>query len=308
MLYLTILSVSFSLFLLIRFILLKKEIQSVTEQLLERHQHKADTKINLAFYDKDFEKLAKEINVQIDETKVANAQKMRTEKELKQVISNISHDIRTPLTSILGYIQFLEDDNVSSEIRKEYIRIVKNGASRLRVLLEDFFELSVIESADYPIKIESIQLNDLVREVLVGFYEEFNQKHIEPTINISEDDIRVKADSSAVKRVIENLVTNALKHSTGNVIITLESNPPFARFTISNTAPKLKKEDIFHLFDRFYKADQARKGKGTGLGLSIAKGLMEKMNGSLSAEFKGNELFMKCEWKIETLIPKRNKY
>ncbi|WP_242698396.1 sensor histidine kinase [Bacillus sp. SD088] len=175
--------------------------------------------------------------------------------------------------------------------------IVKNGASRLKVLLEDFFELSIIESADYPLKIESIQLNDLVLEVLVGFYEEFNQKHIEPTINIPEDEIRVEADVSAVKRVIENLVTNALKHSTGNVTITLKRNPSFVELTISNPALQLKEEDLFHMFDRFYKADQARKGKGTGLGLSIAKSLMEKMNGNLSAELKDQQLVMKCEWK-----------
>lgn len=269
----------------------------MNEQLQERHQTKTDMKIRLGYYDKDLEKLAKEINIQIDETKRATAQKRRTENELKQAISSISHDIRTPMTSILGYIQFLEDDHIPADIRKEYTMIVKNGASRLKVLLEDFFELSIIESADYPLKIESIQLNDLVLEVLVGFYEEFNQKHIEPTIHIPEDEIRVEADVSAVKRVIENLVTNALKHSTGNVTITLKGSPSFVELTISNPALQLKEEDLFHMFDRFYKADQARKGKGTGLGLAIAKSLMEKMNGNLSAELKEQQLVMKCEWK-----------
>jgi len=294
-----------TLFILIRFILLKKEIRSVTEQLQERHRDEIDKKISLTFFDKDLEKMAKEINVQIDETKKANALKRRTENELKQAISNISHDIRTPMTSILGYIQFLEDDNVPSEIRKEYILIIKNGALRLKVLLEDFFELSVIESADYPLKLESIQLNDLVLEVLVGFYEEFNQKNIQPTINITKDDLRIKADSSAVKRVIENLVTNALKHSTGNVTITLKSTESFIELMISNPVLQLKEEDLYHLFDRFYKADQTRKGKGTGLGLSIAKSLMEKMNGSLSAELKENQLLMKCSWE-NLIIPKKD--
>lgn len=302
--YVTIFSIFIALFFLIRFIFLKKEIRRVTEQLHEKHRDETDKKISLDFFDKDLEKMAKEINVQIDETKKAIAQKRRTENELKQAISNISHDIRTPMTSILGYIQFLEDDNVTSEIRREYILIVKNGALRLKILLEDFFELSVIESADYPLMIESIQLNDLVLEVLAGFYEEFNQKQIEPTINIPEDDIRVNADSSAVMRVIENLVTNALKHSTGNVTITLKSNPSFVELTISNPAPQLKEEELFHLFDRFYKADQARKEKGTGLGLSIAKSLMGKMNGSLSAELKENHLFMKCRWE-NLIIPKK---
>ncbi len=215
MMYVTIFSVSMALFFFIRFMFLKREIQSVTRQLQDRHQKKIDRKINLAFFDNHLEKLAKEINIQIDESKQASAQKRRRENELKQAISNISHDIRTPMTSILGYIQFLEDDNVPSEIRKEYILTIKSSALRLKVLLEDFFELSVIESTDYSLNIESIQLHDLILEVLVGFYEEFNQKHIEPTIHIMKEDIRIKADSSAVKRVIENLVINALKHSTG---------------------------------------------------------------------------------------------
>ncbi|WP_368652816.1 sensor histidine kinase [Ornithinibacillus sp. 4-3] len=297
MMYVTIFSLSIALFFFIRFMFLKREIQRVTRQLQERNQDKIDSKIKLGYYDKDIEELAKEINIQIDETKYAIAQKRRTENELKQAISSISHDIRTPMTSILGYIQFLEDDDLTHEDRKEHVLIVKNGALRLKVLLEDFFKLSIIESADYPLKIESILLNDLVPEVLVGFYEEFNQKHIEPTINIPVDDIRIKADSSAVKRVIENLVTNALKHSTGNVDIILKRAPAFVEFTISNPAPQLKEEELFHLFDRFYKVDKARKGKGTGLGLSIAKSLMEKMNGSLSAELDKGQLIMRCRWK-----------
>ncbi|WP_242698397.1 histidine kinase dimerization/phospho-acceptor domain-containing protein [Bacillus sp. SD088] len=107
MVYIAIFSIFIALFILIRFIFLKKEIRSVNEQLQERHQTKTDMKIRLGYYDKDLEKLAKEINIQIDETKRATAQRRRTENELKQAISSISHDIRTPMTSILGYIQFL---------------------------------------------------------------------------------------------------------------------------------------------------------------------------------------------------------
>ncbi len=294
--YVAIFSVFIALFILCRFIFLKKEIRRVNKQLQKRHQNKTDKKISLAFFDKDLEKLANEINLQIDETRHATAQKRRTENELKQAVSNISHDIRTPMTSILGYIQFLEDDALTHDQRQEYVLIVKNGALRLKVLLEDFFELSVIESADYSLKIESISLNDLIMEVLVSFYEAFNQKHIEPDVHISEDDIRVKADSSAVKRVMENLITNALKHSTGDVTVALKNTPDFVELTVRNPAPQLKEEDLFHLFDRFYKADQARKGKGTGLGLSIAKSLMEKMNGSLSAELDKGQLVMRCRW------------
>src|SRR5690625_1199217 len=213
MIYVAIISILVALFLLIRSISLKKEIRSVTEQLRELHQGETQKKIDLSFYDKDLEKLTKEVNDQIDVTKQVISKKKRTENELKQAIASISHDIRTPMTSILGYIQFLELGDLNPEERTEYTKTIKNGALRLKILLEDFFELSIIESADYPLKIESIKLNRLIQEVLIGFYEEFNQRDIEPIILVPEEDIRVLVDSSALKRVIENLVTNAISHS-----------------------------------------------------------------------------------------------
>lgn len=298
MIYVAIISILVALFLLIRSISLKKEIRSVTEQLRELHQGETQKKIDLSFYDKDLEKLTKEVNDQIDVTKQVISKKKRTENELKQAIASISHDIRTPMTSILGYIQFLELGDLNPEERTEYIKTIKNGALRLKILLEDFFELSIIESADYPLKIESIKLNRLIQEVLIGFYEEFNQRDIEPIIHVSEEDIRVLVDSSALKRVIENLVTNAISHSTGGISFTLEESLSCVQLTISNPAPQLKEEDLYYLFNRFYKADQTRQGKGTGLGLSIAKSLMEKMDGHLSAELKEDHLLMKCEWKL----------
>ncbi|KOP77720.1 HAMP domain-containing histidine kinase [Cytobacillus solani] len=287
-----------ALLFLTRYYRLKKEIKSTARQLRELNNKITGKKINLTLFDRDLEELAKEINDQIDETKRANAEKMRTENELKQAVANISHDIRTPMTSILGYIQLLESDEHTSENRSAYFEIVKNGALRLKDLLEDFFELSIIESADYPLNVETISLNNLVFDVLAGFYEEFNQRGLEPSIHIPEKDIRMKADSSAVKRVIENLVLNAVKHSKGNVKIQLDQLSSTVQLIISNPVHQLSEKDVHLLFDRFYKGDKTRSEKSTGLGLSIAKSLMLKMNGKLTAELKENQLYMKCEWEL----------
>ncbi|MBA2876294.1 sensor histidine kinase [Thermaerobacillus caldiproteolyticus] len=297
MIYVTIVSITVLLYVLTRLYFLKKEIKRATRQLNALNKNSTEKKIDIRYFDRDFEKLAEEINNQIDLTKKAKAEKRMTENELKQAISYISHDIRTPMTSILGYIQLLESDEITPEMRKEYTRIIKNGAMRLKVLLDDFFELSIIEQADYPVKMEMIKLNHLILEVLLGFYEEFNKRNLEPTINIPDHDIIIMADLSAVKRVIENLVVNAIRHSSGNVTIQLEKLNTSVQLTISNSVHQLSEQDLDHMFDRFYKADQTRTGKGTGLGLPIAKSLMEKMNGSLTAELKENQLFMKCEWK-----------
>ncbi|WP_306659892.1 sensor histidine kinase [Bacillus sp. AFS002410] len=255
-----------------------------------------DKKIDLKYFDKDIENLAVEINNQVDLTRKSKAEKRLSENELKQAISYISHDIRTPMTSILGYIQFLESEEITTEMRKEYTNIIKNSAQRLKVLLEDFFELSIIDQIDYPMKLEKIKLNQLILEVLLGFYEEFNKRNLEPTIEIPNTEIMIMADSSAVKRVIENLIINAIKHSYGNINICLEKTKASTQLTISNSVNELGESDLQRMFDRFYKADQTRTRKGTGLGLPIAKSLMEKMNGNISAEYKENKLFMKCEW------------
>lgn len=284
-------------YVLTRLYFLKKEIKRATRQLSDLNKNVTEKKVDIRYFDRNIESLAKEINNQIDLTKKAKAEKSLTENELKQAISYISHDIRTPMTSILGYIQFLESDEITPEIRKEYTRIVKNSAGRLKVLLEDFFELSIIEQADYPVKIEVIKLNQLMLEVLVGFYEEFNKGNLEPTITIPDHDSIITADPSAVKRVIENLVVNAIRHSSGHVTIRLEELNTSVQLTISNSVTQLSEQDLHHMFDRFYKADQTRIGKGTGLGLSIAKSLMGKMNGNLTAEVIENQLFMRCEWK-----------
>ncbi|RAS85601.1 sensor histidine kinase [Priestia endophytica] len=296
MFYVTIVSITALLYIFTRLYFLKKEIKRATRQLHELNKNITEKKIDLHFFDKDFEKLAKEINNQIDLTKKEKAEKRVTENELKRAISYMSHDIRTPMTTILGYIQFLESDEITSEMKKEYTAIIKNGAMRLKVLLEDFFELSVIEQVDYPMEIEVIKINHLLLEVLVGFYEEFNNRNLKPTINIPDQDIIIMSDPSAVKRVIENLVVNAVRHSIGHVTIDLEKCQTSVQLIISNPVNKLSEEDVSHIFDHYYKADQTRAEKGTGLGLPIAKRLMEKMNGSLTADLVENQLFMKCVW------------
>ncbi|WP_251550280.1 sensor histidine kinase [Neobacillus muris] len=302
MLFITISAIIALVYVLTRLYFLKKEIKRADRQLHELNTNETEKKIDIHYFDRDFERLAKKINIQIDLTKKAQAEKRLSENELKQAISHISHDIRTPMTSILGYIQFLESDEITLELRKEYTQIIKNSAKRLKVLLEDFFELSVIEQTDYPVKAERIKLNQLVLEVLVGFYEEFHQKNVEPTIHIPDQDVVIMADPSAVKRVIENLIVNTIRHSSGNVAIQLEKRQTSVQLTISNSVHQLNEQDVHHMFDRFYKADQTRTGKGTGLGLPIAKSLMEKMNGRLTAELIDHQIYMKCEWVISGKI------
>ncbi|GFZ75849.1 two-component sensor histidine kinase [Paenibacillus marchantiophytorum] len=284
---------------LIHLYLIKNEMKRIHAQLHAYNQGLTGKKIDLVFSDRNLEQLAAEINNLMDFVSDAKALRRRTEYELKQSISNISHDLRTPLTSILGYIQLLESDQLSEEEKREYVSIAKIRAKRLQVLLNDFFELSVIESMDYELKREMVDMSALVPDILFGFYDRMNERNREAIIQLPDEKIDLIGNESAIKRVVENLVTNAIHYSDGPIWISMESLDLTVALSISNEAKHLKASDLNILFDRFYTEDRSRSDTGTGLGLFIARSLMVKMNGELTAELLENQLVMKCVWRLD---------
>ncbi|WP_260182909.1 sensor histidine kinase [Paenibacillus baekrokdamisoli] len=282
--------------------MVKRELKSMTKQLMTYNNRDTGKKLDVALFDIHIEGLAAQINRQSDLLLAAKAEQLRTEKELKQMVANISHDIRTPLTSIFGYIQLLEADDLTAEEKQEYVAIIKNRTKRLQALLNDFFELSVIESIDYALQLGHLKMNNLLPEIILGLYDQFNERLLVPDIHIPQDEIIVIADESAVRRVIENLLLNTIKHATGKVSITFLKQQSTAVLMITNKANPLPDNDPSVLFNRFFTVDQTRSGTGagagTGLGLSIAKGLMGKMEGKLTAEMTGDHLTMRCEWML----------
>ncbi|WP_246141133.1 sensor histidine kinase [Bacillus marasmi] len=282
--------------LLTRLFLMKKEIKKISKQLQKYNNRLTDKKVDIALIDYDIENLGVDINKLIDLYVIEHQKRIRFEEEHKQAVANMSHDLRTPLTSILGYIQMAEDDDITEAEKNELISIANNRAKRLETLLKEFFELSVIESTDHQLKSERINLKEITIDVLMSFYDRFNEKNREPIINIPENEVFIISDDSAVTRTIENLVANAMNHSDGNIVIILEEKDSIARLIVKNAAYSLTEKDVNQMFDRFYMADQSRSGKSTGLGLSIAKSLMEKMNGTISGQLNDGQLSIICEW------------
>ncbi|WP_152658346.1 sensor histidine kinase KdpD [Oceanobacillus sp. CFH 90083] len=284
-------------FLVLRILALKKEMKKVIQQLQSYNARKTNKKMDIALFDQDIEKLGVEINKLIDLYVAENRKRVSFENEQKQVIANMSHDLRTPLTSILGYIQMAEEDDITIDRRKELLSIANKRAKRLEMLLKDFFELSVIESPDYQLQSDRINLRNITIDVLMSYYDRFHEKNMEPDIYIPEDDIFIIADKSAITRIIENLFSNAINHSTGNIMISLEERNSLVKLIVKNDAPSLTEKEAHHIFDRFYMANQSRSGNSTGLGLSIVKSFMEKMNGSVRGQMNNQKLSILCEWK-----------
>lgn len=299
MIYIVILLVILLSSVSFRHLYLKREINRTTKILSSINRDETNRKVNIHLYDKNLERLTEEINNHIDKRKHSLAMKKQSENMMKQSISYISHDLRTPLTSINGYIQLLESKELSDEDKEEYLKIIRDSSLRLNILLEDFYELSLIDQDEYPLAREQVDIKEVILEVLFSFYNEFEQRGITPDIDMPETSTYLYTDPSTLKRVIENLIINSIRHSTGDIDIHLTVTASVIQFNIKNPAKKLSEEDIIHMFDPFYKADQTRKGEGTGLGLPITKSLMEKMEGSIQAEPLEDDLKIICQWPIK---------
>ncbi|MFC3800639.1 sensor histidine kinase [Cohnella sp. GCM10012308] len=285
-------------FCLLRLLLVKREIRRLTGHLRQYNGGESAGKLTLGMPDRDIESLAIEVNRHTDLIVSANAERKRTEEELRQAVANISHDLRTPLTSIFGYIQMLDSDGLSERERSEALGVIRKRTLRLQALLHDFYELAMIDSTDYALKPARLRLDKLLPEILMSFHDQMKEKELTPTFELETRRIEIRADESALRRVVENLVVNAIRHAVGNLDIRLEVRSESAFLKLSNAAPQLRGTDTELLFNRFYMADASRSGLSSGLGLSIARGLMGKMGGTLTAEMQGDTLCLICEWKL----------
>lgn len=293
-----IIVLGFMVFILLAYIFyLKKEIRNISKQLKDYNKLKTQKKININLIDKDIERLANNINNHIDMHIQVGINQKNSEDELKRAITNISHDIRTPLTAILGYIQMSKSKKISSHQRLDYITIAESRAKSLKSILEKFFSLSLIQSPEYILEIEPININNVLYEVISSYYDIFNEKNIEPKIDIKEENIIVMGNQLGINRIIDNLITNLIKYSSGEESILLKKKDDKCILIISNEVKNIKEGDVKLFFDRFYKQDLSRNSnESSGLGLYIVKKLIEKMQGSIEVKLKNDKIYLICTW------------
>lgn len=286
-----------AIYFLIRYLHLRKQLKSIISQLHMYNKQSDNMMLSITLSDHHIENLAIEINTLIASQTDINADRLRTERELKQAISGMSHDLRTPLTSIKGYIQLIKKGNLPTEKVDEYMQVIEQRANRLQNLIDHFFALSTIDSDDYPLLLESTELNSVVDEVLLSLYDQFQAADQIPTINVSKEKIMIVTDQVACKRVIENIILNAILHSAGDISVCLERENNFGVLSVRNKIDVSKIPDMNQLFDRFYVEDSTRR-YGRGLGLSIVRGLMEGLDGEVEAELVEDYFTVICKWKI----------
>jgi signal transduction histidine kinase len=233
--------------------------------------------------------LVNNINGIVDNMCEIENEKVKKTNMMSRMISNISHDFKTPLTSLIGYIELIKESNgLSIEELREYLDIVHNKAYYLNSTLDNFFYLAKLESSDEKFNIEEINLTDAIQEQIVFFYNDFQNLGIMPAIDMPEDDIFVLADKISIKRILNNLLSNSLKYGKdGNKIgISTKENSEYIYIEVWDNGKGISDQDLPLIFERLYTVEGSRSVKlsGTGIGLSIVKELVKNNKGSISVE------------------------
>lgn len=223
------------------------------------------------------------------------------EQELRIAIENMSHDLRTPLTSIKGYMSLIKDgENLSTEEKNEYYNIIEKKIASLEQLIGGFYDLSRLQNGDYKMYNEVIHLENVLFETIATNYEAFEKVGIEPELDIEDNLPSVYADPFAVDRIFVNLITNAIKYSDGDLRISARFDERSERIITEfrNKAEKVSDGEAKRLTERFFTVDRARTGQSTGIGLALVDTLLQNMGNSIDCEKDGDDIVFTIRWNI----------
>ena len=270
-------------FLVLKIVIMQRSMDEICACISEHLSSDTNRLVTVSSSDRHVRHLASEIAKQLAELRRQRRRYTNGDRELKEAVTNISHDLRTPLTAICGYLDLLETEKMT-ENTKRYVEQIANRAEVLKSLTEELFRYSVISSVS-DLSYERVNLGRVLEDTLISFYGAFEQSSITPQISLPNSPVLRTLDKSALSRIFGNIVSNAVKYSDGDFSVTVTE---LGEIAFSNAASRLSSVDVGKLFDRFYTVDSAR--KSTGLGLSIAKLLTERMNGHISASYQNGRL------------------
>ena len=281
-----------ALVLLVRLYLLQKSLDDIAAQLGERLSSDTNNPIFLPTRDPHARKLAGELNAQLKQLRRLRRRYENGDKELKEAVTNVSHDLRTPLTAICGYLELL-DKGDKTPAQARYLALIAGRAEAMRQLTEELLRYSVAVSPENELHLEPVDLNAAVEEAVASFYGALVERGIVPSVALRPERVVRSLDRAALSRILENLLNNALKYSGGDLAVALDAD---GTVTLSNAAPELDEVQVGRLFDRFYTVESGR--SSTGLGLSIARALTERMGGTIRARYEAGRLRVSLRFSV----------
>ena len=270
--------------LFIKLYVLKKAIKEITNSLDNILSIDTNNIITISSNDKDVKYLTSCLNKELKKLRKQRIEYETGNQELKNIITNVSHDMRTPLTAIIGYVDLIKDEK-EIDIKKDYIKIIERKANELKELTDNLFDFSKAVDIKENMNREKCNLNEILEESLIEFYSILKNKNIEPKINICKEKVYRNVDKILIKRIFENILSNICKYSEGDFKVNLYRD---GKIIFTNKTNNLDIVSIEKIFDRYYTVENGR--KGTGVGLSIAKELTKLNKGKIFAKYKNNYL------------------
>ncbi len=283
-----------------RFYFLRRAIVITTEQMKEIEKHpERNRQIRIFATDRKLEQLIKRINDIYEARQQERIIYQRRETQIRQEIENISHDLRTPLTSIIGYLELMRDSQIKETERVEYLELVRKRAGLLQGFIRDFYELSTIEGDNYPLLLDMIHVQNALAEVMAAYYHEFQKKHIHVEVSLEEKQCLIIADRIQLNRILNNLVQNALKYAGSHFLLKQYRVGGDCIIQFRNEKGRMREDELKLIFERFYSGDLSRGNQSTGLGLAISKLLVEKMKGKIEARLEEEVFILELRWKSQ---------
>ena len=273
-----------ALCLLAYLLVLRHSLREAAEELDEKLWTDTNTLISISSGDRAMQSLVTHINRQLQALRRERLRLHSGNAELTAAFTNISHDLRTPLTVLCGYLDLLEQEP-QTEAAARYLAVLRERTDAMRALTEELFRYSVLTATADELHTEPVCLNDVLEQSLAAAYGALSARGITPSVQLPEEKVIRPLDAAALRRVFDNILSNAAKYSDGDLAVVLA---PDGEVTFSNRASALSRVEAARLFDRFYTVDSAR--GSTGLGLSIAKLLTEKLHGTISADYENETL------------------
>ena len=279
-----------------KYVVYRRQVSKLGRLLAFMNEHRTQLQPDVDINARELNDLIVQIRKMSDRLKETEISHMRQDEALRETIANLSHDIRTPLTSLDGYFQLLCTPDITQEKKEYYTGIIKSRIASLTDMLDELFTYARLQDPNYEIETGELDITPVTAETVISFYDEIKKTGTEPVIDIPEEPVVIKADRGAYVRIVQNIVRNALIHGKSlDVRLTAENGK--AVFTCSDEILNSEESvDISRVFDRFYKADHARSSKGSGLGLSISRELTEKMGGHIEAECENGVFTIRVEF------------
>lgn len=285
-----------------RLFFLHSAIKTTSEQMEEIEQNpKRNRQLKAFTPDHEIEELLKQINDLYQARQQERIVYQRRETQIRREIENISHDLRTPLTSILGYVDLIRDEETGEKEREEYLGIIQKRAKVLQGFIQDFYEISRIEGDSYPFLLDSISVQSTIKEAAVAYYHEFEGKNIQVEVELEDMPSYIIADKIQFNRILNNLIQNALKYAVCQFKITQFIKDGYCILQFINDTGNLAEDELSHIFERFYTGDQSRNSQSSGLGLTITKVLAEKMKGQIEARIEKDMFVIELRWLVQSV-------